>query len=102
MTTDPSPTADATRLTDPARTSPTANSPGTDVAKPSLGDHETLGVELDAHLVQPGRARVRADHQEQRGRVEPYVPVEGVVTPGQRAEPARAMDPGQLANEGGR
>src|SRR5690606_3550756 len=29
MTTDPSPTAEATRLTDPARTSPTANRPGT-------------------------------------------------------------------------
>jgi hypothetical protein len=31
----PSPTADATRLTDPARTSPTANNPGTEVANPS-------------------------------------------------------------------
>src|SRR5215475_4848121 len=35
ITTDPSPTAEATRLTDPARTSPTANTPGTDVTKPS-------------------------------------------------------------------
>src|SRR5215471_11763144 len=35
ITTDPSPTAEATRLTDPARTSPAANTPGTDVAKPS-------------------------------------------------------------------
>jgi len=32
MTTDPSPTDDATRLTDPARTSPTAKMPGCDVA----------------------------------------------------------------------
>ena len=32
MTTDPSPTAEATRLTEPARTSPTANSPGTEVS----------------------------------------------------------------------
>jgi hypothetical protein len=31
ITTEPSPTAEATRLTDPARASPTANSPGTDV-----------------------------------------------------------------------
>jgi hypothetical protein len=33
MTTDPSPTAEATRLTEPARASPTANSPGTEVSK---------------------------------------------------------------------
>ena len=32
MTTDPSPTALATRLTDPARTSPTAKIPGCEVA----------------------------------------------------------------------
>jgi hypothetical protein len=30
---DPSPTADATRLAESARTSPTANSPGIEVAK---------------------------------------------------------------------
>ena len=61
-----------------------------------VGDDEALGVELDAHLVQPGRARVRADHQEEAGCVEPDVPLEDVVAPGQRAEPARAMDRGQL------
>src|SRR5208283_5919314 len=33
ITTDPSPTEDATRLTEPARTSPTAKMPGNDVAK---------------------------------------------------------------------
>src|ERR1035441_9957891 len=33
ITTDPSPTEEATRLTDPARTSPTANMPGSEVAK---------------------------------------------------------------------
>ncbi len=32
ITTEPSPTAEATRLTEPARTSPTANTPGNDVA----------------------------------------------------------------------
>lgn len=32
MTTDPSPTAEATRLTEPARTSPTAKMPGQEVA----------------------------------------------------------------------
>lgn len=32
ITTDPSPTELATRFTDPARTSPTAKTPGTDVA----------------------------------------------------------------------
>src|SRR5687768_7918927 len=33
-TTEPSPTLEATRLTDPERTSPTAKMPGQDVAKP--------------------------------------------------------------------
>ena len=33
ITTDPSPTEDATRLTEPARTSPTAKMPGNEVAK---------------------------------------------------------------------
>src|SRR5580658_10287738 len=33
ITTEPSPTEEATRLTDPDRTSPTAKSPGRDVAK---------------------------------------------------------------------
>src|SRR4029077_18587671 len=33
ITTDPSPTEDATRLTEPARTSPTAKMPGSEVAK---------------------------------------------------------------------
>src|ERR1700733_10876074 len=33
ITTEPSPTEEATRLTDPARTSPTANTPGIEVAK---------------------------------------------------------------------
>src|SRR5690349_12803862 len=35
MTTETSPTADATRLVDVARPSPTANKPGIEVAKPS-------------------------------------------------------------------
>src|SRR5215207_8171434 len=95
ITTDPSPRAEATRLTDPARTSPTANTPGTDVTKPS-GDYESFGVELDARLGQPGRAGVRANHQEETGCVEPDVPLEDVVPPGQRAEPTGAIDRGQL------
>src|SRR6202521_4608063 len=33
ITTDPSPTEEATRLTEPARTSPTAKTPGSEVAK---------------------------------------------------------------------
>ena len=37
MTTEPSPTADATRLTDCARTSPTANTPGTLVSNTNGG-----------------------------------------------------------------
>jgi hypothetical protein len=60
------------------------------------GDYEPFGVELDAHLVQPGRAGVRANHQEETGCVEPDVPLEDVVPPVQRAQPARAMDRGQL------
>ena len=40
------------------------------------GDYEPFGVELDAHLVQPGRAWVRANHQEETGCVEPDVPLE--------------------------
>jgi hypothetical protein len=58
-------TADATRLMDPARTSPTANTAGTDVMNPSRGDGESFRVELDARVVQPGRARVCSDHQEE-------------------------------------
>src|ERR1700722_18430703 len=38
ITTDPSPTAEATRLTDPARTSPTAKIPGWDVANGEPGE----------------------------------------------------------------
>jgi hypothetical protein len=38
MTTEPSPTDEATRLTDPARTSPTAKMPGRDVAKGEEAD----------------------------------------------------------------
>src|SRR6185295_10596371 len=62
-----------------------------------VGEHEALGVEVDTDVVQPGRAGVRADHQEQCGRVESYVPVAGAVVPGQPAEPAAAMDGGQFA-----
>jgi hypothetical protein len=36
------------------------------------------GVELDARLMQPGRAWVRANHQEETGCVEPDVPLEDV------------------------
>jgi hypothetical protein len=38
-----------------------------------MSDHEALGVELDAHVVQPRRTRVCADHQEEIGCVEPHV-----------------------------
>ena len=38
ITTDPSPTEEATRLTDPARTSPTAKTPGSEVAKGEAGE----------------------------------------------------------------
>src|SRR5215207_3159806 len=96
ITTEPSPTADATRLTDPARTSPTANTPGTDVANPSRLTTNPFGVKLDAQLVQPARVGVRADHQEETGCVEPDLLLEDVIPPGQRAEPTRAMDSGQL------
>src|ERR1700745_2948590 len=38
ITTDPSPTEDATRLTEPARTSPTAKMPGSEVAQGEDGE----------------------------------------------------------------
>src|ERR1700677_4766594 len=38
ITTDPSPTEEATRLTEPARTSPTAKTPGSEVAKGEAAD----------------------------------------------------------------
>ena len=38
ITTDPSPTEEATRLTEPARTSPTAKMPGSEVAKGEAAD----------------------------------------------------------------
>src|SRR5258708_37466593 len=38
ITTDPSPTEEATRLTEPARTSPTAKTPGNEVAKGEAAD----------------------------------------------------------------
>jgi hypothetical protein len=60
------------------------------------GDYEPFGVELDASLVQPGRAWFRANHQEEAGCVEPDVPLEDVIPPVQRAQPTRAVDRGQL------
>ena len=82
---DPSPTADATRFTDPARASPAANTPGRLVSSSPgsradriphraievrfrdgiAGQHEALRVELHA-AAQPTRVRRRADEQEQR------------------------------------
>src|SRR6185503_17865487 len=60
------------------------------------GDYEPFGVELDAGLVQPGRAWVRANHPEETGCGEPDVPHEDVVAPVQSAQPTRAMNRGQL------
>ena len=78
-TTEPSPTAEATRLTDPARTSPTAKSPGTDVSCAQAGrssaqapasshvgpgEEEAPPVTHDG-VGQPGRVRLRTDHDEE-------------------------------------
>ena len=79
---DPSPTADATRLTLPHRTSPTANTPGSEVSsrygerssRPSgsgeiflrqvpSGLDETLRIERDT-AIQPTGVRVGPRHQE--------------------------------------
>ena len=64
----PSPTAEATRLTDPLLTSPTANTPGRLVSRRGCrraGEDEPVVVERDASG-EPGRARVGADEHEER------------------------------------
>ncbi len=65
----PSPTAAATRLIDPERTSPIAKTPGRLVSSglpgsPS-GAHEALVVERHVGAGQPGGVRVGADEQKQ-------------------------------------
>ena len=84
---DPSPTADATRFMESARTSPTPNTPGADVSKGNgsrpantgwsrsgreraVGEDEAVLVELD-RVLQPRRRRFRADEAEQRRRSPP-------------------------------
>ena len=82
---DPSPTADATRFTEPLRTSPAANTPGRLVSSrngarpgrpPALGvggarrqlgsgQHEALAVQLHA-AAEPGGVGVGADEEEER------------------------------------
>ena len=77
----PSPTAEAMRFIDPARTSPAANTPGTDVSSdrggtssgqsaggdPEVvaGEHEATGVPPD-DAVEPARPRRLPDEDEQR------------------------------------
>src|SRR5829696_1418622 len=82
-TTEPSPTDDATRFTDPARTSPTAKMPGRLVSKmcgarppqrgwapssppPPTAD-EAVVVQRHAAALQPLGVRHRAQHEEQVG-----------------------------------
>ena len=84
---DPSPTADATRLTDPLRTSPAANTPGKLVSsrngtRPASrqrsasavsagsavpGQHEALPVERHT-VAEPVGVRIGADEEKQRRR----------------------------------
>src|SRR5437764_13388557 len=65
----PSPTAAATRLVDPERTSPIANTPGRLVSSGpenvGAGAHKALVVEHHARAGQPDGIRVRADKQKQ-------------------------------------
>ena len=90
---EPSPTPDATRFTDPRRTSPTANTPGTLVSsRPGsrssvqlwgalavahqrrAGQDEAVLVALH-HAVQPVGAGLRADEDEQRAGVHTFARV---------------------------
>lgn len=81
----PSPTAEATRLTEPERTSPAAKTPGADVSK-RLGARPTSAQPFSTSTgfpcgneavlaqryiaVEPARMRGRADENEQRAKVE--------------------------------
>ena len=106
----PSPTAEATRLTDPDRTSPAANTPGrlvssrngcrrpvqwADCARAGPGPDEPLVVPLDLRG-QPVGPRHRPDEAEQRrGRQRPHLP-RLVVDELDRAEVAVAGHPPDL------
>ena len=83
-------------MTEPARTSPTANSPGTEVAKAPWVVTKPLVVELDAHVVEPCGAWDRADHQEQPACLHAGRPLPALVPPGERGKTDVALDRGQL------
>jgi L,D-transpeptidase catalytic domain len=59
ITTEPSPTEEATRLTDPARTSPTANTPGSEVAN-GVADFSLPSRAPRFHLVNLADGSVRS------------------------------------------
>jgi hypothetical protein len=98
ITTDPSPTAEATRLTDPARTSPTAKMPGAEVWKPGLrapasgpGQDEALVVERDEAREPAGVGR-GPHHDEDRPRVDAPVLPASRVADRHRLEPVVAVE----------
>ena len=107
----PSPTAEATRLTDRCRTSPAANTPGTLVSSSSggrfsgqpagsspglvqvpAGENEPVPVPLHAAF-QPGGARFGTDHHEQRGYRHDFGGTARAVPQGQALQAARPPPP---------
>ena len=93
----PSPMAPPTRLTEPERTSPTANTPGTDVSSaeancPSAclamraGHHEAAAIDHDAAAIEPAGGGIGADEQEQ------VADIEAAVFTGQPAAPAHPLE----------
>ena len=82
MTCAPSPTAAATRLTEPDRTSPMAKMPAANrfqlpavAAGIRTGQHKSLGIESDARTGKPIRVRSRADEKKQMADWSPNVDV---------------------------
>src|SRR6202035_5184833 len=76
----PSPIAPPTRLTDPERTSPTANTPGTEVSS------EAAAVDRDAAAIEPVGGGIGADEQEQ------VADLGGVILAAQPAAPAHPLE----------
>ena len=111
---EPSPTADATRLTEPWRTSPAANTPGMLVSRRNgraverpdrrrrqvgAGEDEALLVPLDLGG-QPLGVRAGADHEEQRvGRRRSRSCAVGAVAQHEVLEPAVAAAADDLGAE---
>src|SRR6266496_2368668 len=80
----PSPTAEATRLTESARTSPATNTPGTLAVDQQVraGEHEAPLVALE-HPGEPVGARTAADEHEHVAGLDPLLGAGGEVAQAQ-------------------